>query len=135
VQSDPNLRLTAELTVKRGDFRLEVPGFAGGQYGLDGGENFWSIPSGNGKVDAALQADLRNVASGRYDYELTTGLMRLNNGSTGSPTNQFSGTTAMSEGQFLHINTSNSAFGSGWGLAGLQELVVNLASEIKSLAS
>jgi RHS repeat-associated protein len=118
VQSDPNLRLTAELTVKRGDFRLEVPGFAGGQYGLDGGENFWSIPSGRGKVDAALQADLRNVASGRYDYELTTGLMRLNN-------NQFSGTTAMSEGQFLHINTSNSAFGSGWGLAGLQELVIN----------
>jgi Domain of unknown function (DUF4114)/Bacterial Ig-like domain len=53
VQSDPNLRLTAELTVKRGDFRLEVPGFAGGQYGLNGGENFWSIPSGNGKVDAA----------------------------------------------------------------------------------
>jgi RHS repeat-associated protein len=118
VQSDPNLRLTAELTVKRGDFRLDVPGFAGGQYGLNGGENFWSIPGGRGKVDAALQADLRNVASGRYDYELTTGLMRLNN-------NQFSGSTSMSEGKFLHINTSNSAFGSGWGLAGLQELVVN----------
>jgi RHS repeat-associated protein len=118
VQSDPNLRLTAELTVKRGDFRLEVPGFAGGQYGLNGGENFWSIPTGTGKVDAALQADLRNVASGRYDYELTTGLMRLNN-------NQFSGSTSMSAGQFLHVNTSNSAFGSGWGLAGLQELVVN----------
>jgi RHS repeat-associated protein len=118
VPSDPNLRLTAELTVKRGDFRLEVPGFAGGQYGLNGGENFWSIPGGGGKVDAALQADLRNVASGRYDYELTTGLMRLNN-------NQFSGSTSMSQGKFLHINTSNSAFGSGWGLAGLQELVVN----------
>jgi hypothetical protein len=118
VQSDPNLRLTAELTVKRGDFRLDVPGFAGGQYGLNGGENFWSIPGGGGKVDAALQADLRNVASGRYDYELTTGLMRLNN-------NQFSGSTSVSAGQFLHINTSNSAFGSGWGLAGLQELVVN----------
>jgi YD repeat-containing protein len=118
VQSDPNLRLTAELTVKRGDFRLEVPGFAGGQYGLNGGENFWSIPGGRGKVDAALQADLCNVASGLYDYELTTGLVRLNN-------NQFSGSTSTSQGKFLHVNTNNSGFGSGWGLAGLQELVVN----------
>lgn len=118
VPNDSNLRLMAELTIKRGDFKLEVPGFAGGQFGLDGGEHFWSIPNGGGKIDAALQADLRTLDSGRYDYDLTTGLMRLNN-------NQLNGSTATSKGKFLHINTVNSAFGSGWGLAGLQEIVVN----------
>ncbi|BAY73413.1 hypothetical protein NIES23_62410 (plasmid) [Trichormus variabilis NIES-23] len=118
VQANPNLRLMAELTIKRGDFKLEVPGFAGGQFGLNGGEHFWSIPSDGGKIDAALQADLRALASGLYDYDLTTGLMRLNN-------NQLNGSTSTSQGKFLHINTSNSAFGSGWGLAGLEELIIN----------
>lgn len=118
VPNDSALRLMAELTIKRGDFKLEVPGFAGGQFGLNGGENFWSIPNGGGKIDAALQADLRTLDSGRYDYDLTTGLMRLNN-------NQLNGSTSTSKGKFLHINTVNSAFGSGWGLAGLQEIVVN----------
>ncbi len=118
VRADASLRLMAELSIRRGDFRLEVPGFAGGEYGLNGGENFWSIPNGGGKIDAALQADLRDLASGRYDYDLTTGLMRFTN-------NQFNGTTSTSQGKFLHVNTSNSNFGSGWGLAGLEELVVN----------
>ncbi|WP_353928958.1 Ig-like domain-containing protein [Okeanomitos corallinicola TIOX110] len=118
VPNDSALRLMAELTIKRGDFELEVPGFAGGEFGLNGGEHFWSIPNGGGKIDAALQADLRTFASGRYDYDLTTGLLRLNN-------NQLNGSTSTTEGKFLHINTVNSAFGSGWGLAGLQEIVVN----------
>ena len=118
VPSDPNLRLMAELTIKRGDFTLAVPGFAGGKYGLNGGENFWSIPSGGGKIDAALQADLRTLSSGRYDYDLTTGLLRFNN-------NQFNGSTSNSTGKLLVVNSVNSAFGSGWGLAGLQELVTN----------
>lgn len=118
VPSDPNLRLMAELTIKRGDFTLAVPGFAGGKYGLNGGENFWSIPSGGGKIDAALQADLRTLSSGRYDYDLTTGLLRFNN-------NQFNGSTSASTGKLLVVNSVNSAFGSGWGLAGLQELVTN----------
>ncbi|WP_217385551.1 Ig-like domain-containing protein [Dolichospermum sp. UHCC 0259] len=118
VPNDSALRLMAELTIKRGNFELEVPGFAGGEFGLDGGEHFWSIPNGGGKIDATLQADLRTLDSGRYDYDLTTGLLRLNN-------NQLNGSTSTTEGQFLHINTANSAFGSGWGLAGLQEIVVN----------
>lgn len=108
----------AELTIKRGDFTLAVPGFAGGKYGLNGGENFWSIPSSGGNVDAALQADLRALDSGRYDYDLTTGLLRFNN-------NQFNGSTSNSTGKLLVVNSVNSAFGSGWGLAGLQELVTN----------
>jgi RHS repeat-associated protein len=117
VQADPNRRLVAELSVMRGDFEYQVPGFAGG-FGLDGGEHFWSIPSGGGPVDAALQVDMRALPSGRYDYEITTGLLRLNEG-------QFTGSTAVSGGQLIHVNTINSIFGSGWGLAGLQELVEN----------
>lgn len=123
VPNNSNLRLMAELTIKRGDFKLEVPGFVGGEFGLDGGEHFWSIPNGGGKIDAALQADLRTLDSGRYDYDLTTGLMRLNN-------NQLNGSTSNQQGKFLHINTINSAFGSGWGLAGLQEIFVNADNSV-----
>ena len=35
------------------------------------------------------------------------------------------GLDAPTKGNIIHINTINSAFGSGWGLAGLQEIVVN----------
>ena len=64
VQFDPNRRLIAELTVKRGAFEYQVPGFARGQDGLNGGEHFWSIPSGGGSIDAALQADRKNSGRG-----------------------------------------------------------------------
>ncbi len=117
VQPDPNRRLVAELIVRQEDFEYQVPGFAGG-FGLDGGEHFWSIPENGGRIDAALQADLRTLGSGLYDYELTTGLLRLNNGT-------FSGSTTTNQGQFLHINTINSPFGNGWGLVGLHEIIEN----------
>ena len=117
-QANPNRRLIAELTVNRGDFELQVPGFAGGEFGLNGGEHFWSLPDDGGAIDAALQVDLRSFSSGRYNYELTTGLVQFNN-------DLFSGTTSTSTGQLLHINTIDSPFGHGWGLAGLHELIEN----------
>ena len=69
-------------------------------------------------LDAALQVDLRTLASGRYNYELNSGVLQLNNGT-------FSGSTSTSTGQILHVNRVNSAFGSGWSLTGLQEIVEN----------
>ncbi|NET39337.1 MAG: RHS repeat protein, partial [Cyanothece sp. SIO1E1] len=113
-----NQRLIAELTIKQGDFEYQVPGYTGGEYGLDGGEHFWSIPEAGGDIGAALQADLRGQASGRYEYELISGIRQFTGG-------RFAGASNTSTGNLLHINSADSPFGSGWGLAGVQQLVEN----------
>ena len=117
-QANPDRRLVANLTVSRDGFEYQVPGVQEGEYGLRAGDNLWSIPEAGGEIDAALQVDLRALPSGQYDYELDSGL-RLFNGE------RFVGSSTTSEGKFLHVNSIESPFGSGWGLAGLQELVEN----------
>ena len=112
-----------------GEYMVRVRGaFSGLRYqfflrdvsdlGLRGGEHFWSIPPGGGRFDGALQADLRFLPSGRYPYELTTGLLRLT-------ASQFTGTSTTQTGNVVHVNSIHSPFGSGWGLSGLQQLVEN----------
>jgi RHS repeat-associated protein len=123
---DPNvysvpdaLRLVAKLKLTGNDnFSYQVPGYAGGN-NLTGGENFWKLPAGGGKVDAALQMDLRAQASGQYDYTLNSGIL----GYAGS--RGYIGSTADSTGKIIIVNSVNSAFGSGWNLNGLQEIVKN----------
>ena len=119
-------RIVAELTINKGKFDYQIPGFAGGEYGLDGGEHFWRIPEGGGNIDASLQADLTGLPSGRYEYELTAG-PRLFAGDL------FAGTSSTSTGELLHVNRIESPFGSGWGLAGLQELVENEDGSVLSV--
>ena len=113
-----NRFLVAELSVSRGAFEFQVPGFSGGQYGLDGGEHFWRIPENGGDIDAALQVDLSRQGSGVYQYDLTTGLQQLTS-------DGFVGTSSSSVGELIHINSVDSVFGSGWGLAGLQQVIEN----------
>jgi YD repeat-containing protein len=112
------LRLLAKLTISNGSFKYLVPGFAGNQYGLKGGEHIWTVPETRGAVEAALLADLRALPSGQYDYSLETGLRVF-------VLNQFIGSSSTSSGKITSVNTVNSAFGSGWGIAGLKELVKN----------
>ena len=99
-------------------FEYQVPGFVGGEYGLNGGEHSWSLPHGFGSIDAALQADLSHLSSGQYQYELTAGLYRFL-----SPS--FFGSSSTTTGTVLHVNSLGSPFGNGWGLSGWQELVEN----------
>jgi RHS repeat-associated protein len=113
-----DFRLISELTINRGDFELQVPGFAGGQYGLDGGEHFWQVPNFVDDFDAAIQADLRFQESGLYNYTLSSGFYRFNG-------DIFTGSSDSTEGEFIHVNSRDSNFGAGWGLSGLQELVEN----------
>ena len=115
---EDKLRLLASLTIHGEDFDYEVPGFAGGEYGLQGGEHFWSLTPGSGSVSAALQADLSHLPSGNYPYSLTSGIRLF-------VRNQFNGSSSTTTGKLLHINGIDSAFGSGWSLAGLMELVEN----------
>ena len=87
-----------------------------GQFGLVGGENFFSIPDGSGPLDGALQVDLSDQPTGIYTRKLQVGLR----GFTGD---RFIGSSTILGDEFVLVNNSDSAFGSGWGLAGLQEIV------------
>jgi RHS repeat-associated protein len=115
---DSPFRLIAELSVDRGNFEYQVPGFAGGEFGLDGGEHFWTLPFEGTEADAALQIDLRSQPSGLYEYNLNSGFYRFNGES-------FTGSSAITTGEIVHVNSIDSYFGAGWGLAGLQEIVEN----------
>jgi RHS repeat-associated protein len=118
VPADPSLRLVANLTISSGSFSYQVPGVAGGQLGLAAGDHVWALPAGGGPVDVALQADLGNLPSGKYDYTVNEGLSHFN-GTT------FSGSSVPETGSLISINTSASPFGSGWGLQGIEQLMQN----------
>ena len=81
------------------------------------GTNYWKV-DGEGDVRASLQADLKEFASGKYNYTLDNGFRILWN-------NQFVGTSTDLEGELLHVNSIESAFGSGWGISGWEEIVEN----------
>ncbi|MCA9153461.1 MAG: VCBS repeat-containing protein, partial [Planctomycetales bacterium] len=110
--------LVASLTVSRGGLELQVPGFAGGQFGLQGGEHFWDLPEGVNDVDAALQVDLRDQPTGVYDFNVAFGPRRFNG-------QIFAGTASTFTTPMTIINSINSPFGAGWDLAGLQQVIEN----------
>ncbi len=111
------LKIVARLSVNVNGVVTTVPGFSDApDFGLRGGEHFFSIPAGGGPLDAALQVDLRDQPTGLYTYTLNTGLR----GFTGT---RFIGSDNVSRDQLVHVNTVNSSFGSGWGIDGLQQLV------------
>jgi RHS repeat-associated protein len=121
---DASTLLVATLAINRGAFHFQVPGFANApQYGLSGGENFWTIPSAATSVEAALQADLSTQPTGVYGYSVTTGLDHFD-GSV------FTGSSVTSTGSLVQVNTSTSPLGAGWSLAGVQQLVVNPDSSV-----
>jgi RHS repeat-associated protein len=112
----PDSLFMATMTIDLGGFVYQVPGYSGTERGLTGGENFWTpIPA---SFTAALQADLRTVPTGRYDYQVRQGIVRFDG-------DRYTGRLNRTGGDLVHVNAIDSPFGSGWGLAGLQELVVN----------
>ncbi|NJK69239.1 MAG: hypothetical protein HC941_24395, partial [Microcoleus sp. SU_5_3] len=116
--ADTAQKLVAKLTVDAGKFKYQIPGYSGNQYGLTGGEHFWSMPANGGNIDAALQVDMSALPSGQYDYTINSGIRRF----TGTI---FAGASADLKDKFVSVNSINSPFGSGWGIAGWQELVEN----------
>jgi hypothetical protein len=105
------LRLIAEMTIDINGLDYTVPGYGGG-LGLDGGEHFWRISDQAGPASGSLQADLRDVESGVYNFDLSAGIY------INSQNQRFVGSSATQQGQLVHVNTVDSAFGSGWGIAG-----------------
>ena len=115
-------RLISKLSLRNGDFEYQAPGFEGGKYGLEGGENFWNLPSitgGNSIAgDPALQVNLKDLTSGKYLYTLDAGVYAYVD-------ERFTGTSRSIENSIIHVNSTDSLFGSGWGISGVQELVEN----------
>ncbi|WP_299971467.1 RHS repeat-associated core domain-containing protein [uncultured Roseobacter sp.] len=116
-QGGETTRLVADLVIKDGDFEMQVPGAPAG-FGLDAGAHFWKIPEDGGDIEAAIFAPMEGLSTGRYDYELTSGLLCFTGVS-------FAGTTVTQDGSFNIVNAVDSPYGAGWGIAGLQEVVEN----------
>src|SRR5262249_47288976 len=93
---------------------------ASATFGLASGYNYWKLPTNGGDVEAALQTDLTTQPSGLYLYELSTGLMRYVP-SEGRYVGRLSATSM----PVVSVNAIDSVFGSGWGLAGLEQIVPN----------
>ncbi|TAF68987.1 MAG: hypothetical protein EAZ59_09855, partial [Oscillatoriales cyanobacterium] len=121
--SDTAQKLVAKLTVDAGKSKYQIPGYSGNQYSLTGGEHFWSMPNNGGHIDAALQVDMSALPSGQYDYTINSGIRRF----TGTI---FAGSSTDTKDKLVSVNTINSPFGSGWGIAGWQELVENSDSSV-----
>jgi YD repeat-containing protein len=123
---NPYQLIIAKLSVQQGAFSYQVPGYPTAQYGLTGGENFWSVPMAgnpgydNGILDAALQADLRTQPSGQYQYTVARSVQYID---PNAPS--FAPLGATETATFIHVNRVNSPFGSGWALAGWQEIIEN----------
>ncbi|MDV3352054.1 peroxidase family protein [Leptothoe sp. LEGE 181152] len=115
-------RLVASLSIEGNGITYQLPGYDGDALGLNGGEHFWRLPDNDEPVTAALQADLSTFDSGVYDYNLRSGIYtrQLVNNQL-----QFMGSSLTSRNQIIHVNTVDSALGSGWGIAGVQNLVLN----------
>jgi hypothetical protein len=111
------LQVVARASVIVDGVEIVAEGFDNpGEFGLRGGENFFSIPSGGGPLDGALQIDLSDQPTGIDTKKLQVGLR----GFTGT---RFIGSSTIFGDQILHVNSINSPFGSGWGMTGLQEVV------------
>jgi len=117
VPDNPDYRMIAKLSVKIGESVYQVPGYQGNAYRLTGGEHFWRIPPGGGDIDGALQVDMRSFETGIYEYDLTTGIKVL------CECDYFVGQSTTRRDQLIVVNSTNSVFGSGWGLVGWQEIV------------
>lgn len=110
--------LMATVEMERNGITINAPGYAvgaGENYGLKGGENFWKIPVEGGNVNGAIQMDLSAMATGIYQVRTQQGLVSFVN-------NRIVGATTDDVDRFIHVNGIGSAFGNGWGLAGLQQL-------------
>jgi YD repeat-containing protein len=122
--SDVNQRLIAKMSVQRGSFSYQVPGYQGSQFGLTGNENFWAMPASgmaSGIVDGALQVDLSAQPSGKYKYNISSSVQSYNSSSPQfSSSGSYSGSISM-----VMVNRISSFLGGGWGLEGWQEIVPN----------
>lgn len=115
---DSLARLVTQVTVQQGGVSVQLPGAAVAAGGAQSGQNFWTVPSNAGDVEGRLLVHESSLATGIYDYTVTSGVGRVANG---VQSGQYTQTT----GKLTVVNETASPFGFGWGIRGLQHLVEN----------
>lgn len=125
-----NQYLVASLTVQHDNTSFEVPGSNAFIPGVPANANFWEVPTEGGSIDAGLQIDMRTMPTGRYTYSQQAGIMTISRqlftdgmGNVIGVVLSANGQTSPSSGEIIHVNTIDSVFGSGWGVAGLTQIV------------
>ena len=116
--------VTAKVSIIANGIKQTLPGLNSGQAGgLNGGERIWTVNSPQ-LINTAIQGDLSNLQSGVYQTELEVGVRGIRpNQNTGQSV--LIGTTNNQTDKVIVVNDSNSVFGGGWNVAGLQKLVIN----------
>ncbi len=114
-----NVVLMGLLTVQEGESTYVAPGYTGtGTPGLTGGEQFWSVPTTGGSAYATFQVDMQDLPTGTYDYTALTGFF----GFSSNTHFAVAGSYATTNGAIYLVNDTDSPFGAGWDLAGLETL-------------
>jgi YD repeat-containing protein len=116
--------ITAKVTVMANGIGQTIPGLNSGQAGgINGGERILSLSNGS-LLQTGIYGDLSHLGSGVYQSQLEVGVRgrRLNAAETGL---DFVGTTKTQTDKIIIVNDSDSVFGGGWNVAGLQKLVIN----------
>ena len=112
---------TAKISIVANGIKQTFPGLTSSQsVGINGGERILRV--NGGRIDTGIQADLSHLQSGAYQFELVTGIRGLR---TVNNRNQLFGTTDTQTDRVIVVNDSDSVFGGGWNVSGLQKLIVN----------
>lgn len=125
-----NQWMTAGVYLVNAPLTTTTPIACQANVGCDGGAssssslNYWTYTSTQ-KVDLALQLDMRSQPSGVYEYSVSSGYAEYGacGGALCAP--GFSYDLTSSDSELVSVNSVDSPFGSGWGLAGQQTLLVS----------
>jgi RHS repeat-associated protein len=124
--------LTARVTITANGITQTLPGLNSSQIaGQNPGERSWLIPANSNQpgsiLDVSFQADLTNLSSGVYRYQIDGGIsgLRAFTNPDFSVTILRIGTSSTSEDRLVVVNDSDSVFGGGWNVSGLEKLIVN----------
>jgi RHS repeat-associated protein len=111
--TDP--KLTANVSIQDGSFTENLPGGSSGQYQAGQGLQYYSMPSTT-TASIGVAANTSNLPTGVYKYTASVGTAQANNSA-------LSGTAFSTSGTIFVDNSQNSPFGSGWELAGWEQVI------------
>ncbi|HUG66855.1 MAG TPA: Ig-like domain-containing protein, partial [Pirellulaceae bacterium] len=115
--------MMAKATFNGSGIAFESRGIGANNLGFSGSENFWALEGlqAGQRTGAALPINFKDVPTGFYQYQLDSGIYQRNG-------NTFAGSSASVDGGVTSVNLIDSPFGSGWSIAGLQQVFEDTSS-------
>ncbi len=112
------------INLKGEEIAVKSQGVDDKEYKLTSGDTIWKLQTDNGVENeyvakAVVGLDVSDLKTGLYSATIDGGILTFNEGKFDNSDRE---TTSKS---VAIVNSSNSPFGSGWNLAGLQEIFVN----------